>query len=787
MLSDSVFVPKVDSLRLQINFLHTKEGKTVEALVDTGATHNFITPETAHYLNLKLTKLEKPRIVRNVDGTRNKNGQITHYVDLDFKDLKKIAWKFDYTGRQRFFVADLGNDSIILGYPWMAAVKPNLNWEQPSKNPKLAVAPSYWATRFIDPDDIVVMRICKTTHAQQLAEAARDQTKRDWKDIVPEELHEHEFVFSEEASKRFPEPKQWDHAIDLLDGAPAVLDCKVYPLTLDEQIALDKFLTEHLEKGYIRPSNSPYAAPFFFVRKKDGKLRPIQDYRRLNTWTRKNRYPLPLIAELVERTPGNDWYTTLDLRSGYNNVLIKDGDQWKAAFKTNKGLFEPLVMFFGLTNSPSTFQAMMDAIFREEIAEGWLKVYLDDILIVTKGSQEDHFQRIRQVLRKLKDNDLFLHPEKCHFAQTSVEYLGVIIGKHGVEMDSVKLNGILDWPTPTSVTEVRSFLGFGNFYKPFIADYARIARPLHDLTKKGVVFSWTSKQDEAFLELKNRFASNPVLATIDYNRPFTLQTDASAFAIGAMLTQKQDGTEKPVAFFSASLQPTEINYDIFDRELLAIVKSFRHWRQHLLGARHQITVLTDHNNLSYFREPHKISGRQARWMETLADYDFKLQHIPGHTNTVADLLSRRPDHKEGVNDINNETVVLPNHLFINKIILTNDDERRRAVYELHDTPIAGHPGIANTWALVNERYEGQGLKQFVEQYVKGCPTCQSVKAQRGQAKAPIQYINTPVEEGPFQYISMDLITDLPRSGKYDAILTIVDQGCSKAAKFIPCT
>jgi hypothetical protein len=345
-------------------------------------------------------------------------------------------------------------------------------------------------------------------------------------------------------------------------------------------------------------------------------------------------------------------------------------------------------MFFGLTNSPSTFQAMMDAIFREEITEGWLKVYLDDIFIVTKGSREDHFQRIWQVLRKLKDNDLFLRPEKCHFTQTLVEYFRVIIGKHGVKMDSVKLNGILDWLTPTSVTEVRSFLGFRNFYKPFIADYARIARPLHNLTKKGVVFSWAPKQDKAFQNLKSQFASNPVLATIDYNRPFTLQTDASAFTIGATLMQKQeDGIEKPVAFFSVSLQPAEINYNIFDRELLAIVKSFRHWHQHLLGARHQITVLTDHNNLTYFREPHKISGRQARWMETLADYDFKLQHIPGHTNTVADLLSRRPDHKEGVNDVNNNTVILPNHLFINKIILTNDDEQRNTVYELHNTPI----------------------------------------------------------------------------------------------------
>lgn len=478
----------------------------------------------------------------------------------------------------------------------------------------------------------------------------------------------------------------------------------------------------------------------------------------------------------------------MDIRWGYNNIRIKDGDQWKAAFKTDKGLFEPLVMFFGLTNSPATFQTMMDDLFRNEVAQGWLKTYIDDILVATTGTREEHLERVKIVLQRLQDNDLFLKPEKCRFAQKSVEYLGVIISTQGIEMDSVKLKGLIDWPQPTTVTEVRSFLGFGNFYKPFIQDYAKIARPLHDLTKKGVPFLWGDAQDIAFRTLKQRFASRPVLATVDYDKPFTLQTDASAFALGATLTQMQnDGKDHPVAFFSSSLLPAEVNYDIYDRELLAIVKAFRHWRHHLLGARHQITVLTDHNNLSYFRSPHKVTGRQARWMETLSEYDYVLQHVPGHLNTVADLLSRRPDLKEGVNTVNDDITVLPDHLFVKKVSLSNDlNERRRAVRELHDSPVAGHPGMANTWALVNQRYEGHKLREFVEQYVKGCPTCQMDKSQH-KARAPVQHLDVPVEEGPFQYVSMDLITDLPQSGKHNAILTIVDQGCSKAVKFVPCT
>ena len=428
----------------------------------------------------------------------------------------------------------------------------------------------------------------------------------------------------------------------------------------------------------------------------------------------------------------------------------------------------------------------MDDIFRSEVAEGWLLTYIDDILVFSDGSQSDHLEKVARVLQKLRNNDLFLKPEKCHFLQESVDYLGIIVGRHGIEMDPIKLKGLADWPTPTTVTEVHSFLGFGNFYKPFIQNYAKIARPLHDLTKKNVPFVWTALEDNAFRSLKSCFASRPVLASIDYSRPFMIQTDASAFAISATLTQPdEDDVHHPVAFLSASLSPAERNYDIYDRELLAIMKAFRQWRHHLLGTAHQITVLTDHNNLAYFREPHRITGRQARWMETLTEFDFVLRHVPGPSNTVADLLSCRPNLNEGVNPLNEDIIVLPEPLFVKTTLLTSEDDMRNAVHECHDTPIAGHPSIANTWALVQRKYHGPQLKEFTEQYVRGCPQCQSNKVRR-QKKTPLQHLDTLVEAGPFQYVSMDLITDLPKSGKYDAILTIVDQGCSKAVKFIPC-
>ena len=279
---------------------------------------------------------------------------------------------------------------------------------------------------------------------------------------IPAEYQNYRDVFEKKASERFPESRPYDHAIDLKpDFVPK--NCKVYPLSPKEQTLMDEFIDENLRKGYIRPSKSPMASPFFFVAKKDGSLRPCQDYRYMNDGTIKNAYPIPLVQELVDKLKGAKVFSKLDLRSGYNNVRIKDGDQWKAAFKCSRGLFEPTVMFFGLCNSPATFQAMMNDLFSDMIEEGWLVIYMDDMLLFSKDI-ETHRERTRRVLQRLRENDLYLKPEKCLFDVDEVEFLGLIIKLDTLAIDSVKLQEIRDWPTPTSVKGVQSFIGFANFY-----------------------------------------------------------------------------------------------------------------------------------------------------------------------------------------------------------------------------------------------------------------------------------------------------------------------------------
>jgi hypothetical protein len=244
------------------------------------------------------------------------------------------------------------------------------------------------------------------------------------KDPVPDYVKMFGQVFSEEGFAKLPNRKPWDHAIELVPGAQ-LKGCKVYPLLVTEQAELDNFLTENLETGRIRPSKSPMASLVFFIKKKDGSLRLVQDYRMLNEMTVKNKYPLPLISELVNQLQGAKYFTKLDVRWGFNNVRIEDGDEWKAAFRTNRGLFKPLVMFFGLTNSPATFQTMMNDIFSDMISEGVVVVYLDDILIFTKDLDE-HRWITQRVLGRLAEHELYLRPEKCEFEKTRIEYLGLM-------------------------------------------------------------------------------------------------------------------------------------------------------------------------------------------------------------------------------------------------------------------------------------------------------------------------------------------------------------------------
>ncbi len=267
----------------------------------------------------------------------------------------------------------------------------------------------------------------KTTTASELAQNAMDKMKRTFKQMVSEEYHWHRRTFDEKESHWFPPERTWDHVIDLLPDAPTTINCKVYPMAHGKEESLKEFIKDQLEKGYIQPSKSPYLSPFFFIKKKDRNLCPVQDYWQLNSLTVKNQYPLPLIPELIDHLQNTTLFTKLDIRWGYNNILIKEGDQWKGAFKTNLGLYEPCVMFFGLTNSPSTFQTMMDTLFWMLTNMGEVVIYMDNILIATPNDLNHHRHLVHQVLDKLEEHNLFLKLEKCTFEVPEIKYLGLVI------------------------------------------------------------------------------------------------------------------------------------------------------------------------------------------------------------------------------------------------------------------------------------------------------------------------------------------------------------------------
>jgi hypothetical protein len=317
-------------------------------------------------------------------------------------------------------------------------------------------------------------------------------------------------------------------------------------------------------------------------------------------------------------------------------------------------------MYFGLTNSPATFQTMMNEIFQDLITEGVVSVYLDDIPIFT-NSLEEHRRIARLVLDCMREHKLYLWPEKCEFEKTRIEYLGVIISHNKVEMDPVKIAGVADWPTPSNKKEVQSFIGFVNFYQHFIPGFSHHARALFNLTMKDVRFIWGLPQEDSFMKLKELVTSAPVLVLPNDDLPFRLEADGSGIATGAVLSQQNvdDKSWHPVAFLSKALNPVEQNYEIHDTEMLAIIQGLEEWRHYLEGARHPVEILTNHKNLKYFRVAQKLNRRQARWSLYLSRFDFTLHHKPGRSMGKPDALSRRANHGSGQGDNDNLTLLAP--------------------------------------------------------------------------------------------------------------------------------
>jgi hypothetical protein len=328
---------------------------------------------------------------------------------------------------------------------------------------------------------------------------------------IQQVIDQHSELFME--PEGLPPPRQFDHSIPLIQGAVPVQK-RPYKYAPTQKDELEKQIADMLRRGVIQPSNSPYASPVILVKKKDGGWRMCVDYRYLNTLTIKNKFPMPVVDELLDELKGSKFFTKLDLRSGYHQIRLTEGEEFKTAFKTHHGHWEFKVMPFGLTNAPATFQSAMNVIFANLLRKGVL-IFMDDILVYTKTLPQ-HKELLQQVFQLLADHQFFIKRSKCSFAQLKLEYLGHVISAEGVATDPAKIAAIKKWPTPSSVKQVRAFLGLAGYYRKFIAQYGTISRPLTELLKKGVHFSWTSTTDQAFQALKVALTNAPVLALPDF-------------------------------------------------------------------------------------------------------------------------------------------------------------------------------------------------------------------------------------------------------------------------------
>ena len=470
-------------------------------------------------------------------------------------------------------------------------------------------------------------------------EKAKPDKNVDPATLLPPEYHEFLDVFSRKESNILPPHRPCDHKIELKPGSEP--PCKsLYGMSREENIELRKYLEENLEKGFIRASQSPAASPVLFVKKPGGGLRFCVDYRGLNDITIKNRYPLPLISETLSRLSKAVIYSKLDIISAFNRLRIAHGEEWKTAFRTRYGLFEYLVLPFGLCNGPASFQAYINETLREYL-DIFCTAYLDDILIYS-DSLAQHRHHVKVVLERLRKAGLQIDITKCEFHTTSVAYLGLIITTEGVRMDPVKVETIVNWPVPANVKDVQSFLGFANFYRRFIVGYSSLVKDLTALTGKNVTWAWGPKHQAAFDKLREAFTSEIILAHFDPDRKIVVETDASDYVSAGILSQYDDnGILRPIAFYSKKHAPAECNYEIYDKELMAIVRAFEQWRPELEGSAHTIDVITDHKNLEYFMTDKLLSRRQARWSEFLSRFDFKITYRPGKQGGKPDALTRR--------------------------------------------------------------------------------------------------------------------------------------------------
>ncbi|GBG67352.1 hypothetical protein CBR_g489 [Chara braunii] len=599
------------------------------------------------------------------------------------------------------------------------------------------------------------------------------------------------------------------HEIILEDGAVPPRGC-IYRMSEEELSVLRAQLDDLLEKGWIRPSSSPYGAPVLFVWKKNKDLRLCIDYRKLNAQTIRNAGPLPRIDDLLERVGGAKFFSKLNLKSGYHQLEIRQEDRYKTAFKTRYGHFEWLVMPFGPTNAPATFQAAMTTEFRHML-DRFVLIYLDDILVYNRSLNE-HVEHLRTVLERLRQAKYKADRDKCEFARQELEYLGHYVTPQGIRPLANKIEALHVWPEPTNTTDVRSFMGLAGYYQRFITGYLRIVAPMTRLQSPKVPFVFDDDACRSFQALRTAMLMAPVLSIYDPTLPTRVTTGASDYGIGAVLEQHGGDDWHPVEYFSHKVPPINSLDDARKKELLAFVMALKRWRHFLLGC-HRFTWVTDNNPLTYYKTEDTVSSTIGRWMYFIDQFDFTPKYLPGLSNRTADALSRRPDlcamtHHAFAFDEELQRHFIrgyesdPNfatlyaqlssdhpptshyhivdgylllHLRGKDLLCVPRDRclRTRLLGEYHGSGLAGHFGVNRTIARLRQRFRWPDLITDVTRYCDSCEVCRRSKPRNGNPYGELRPMPIPREPG--LSIAMDVTGPFPRDRLgHDGILTVVD-------------
>jgi hypothetical protein len=456
-------------------------------------------------------------------------------------------------------------------------------------------------------------------------------------DDLPEEIQEllEEFtdIIVDELPHSLPPMRSVSNYIDLIPGASCP-NKAAYRLTPQENEEVKRQVQDLFDKGLVRESLSPCVVPTVLSPKKDGGWRMCTDSRAINKITIRYRFPLPRMDDLMDCLSGEKYFSKIDLKRGYHQIRMREGDECKTSFKTNEGLYEWLVMSFGLTNAPSTFMRLMNEVLREFI-EKFVIVYLDDILIYSK-SEAEHLKHLAIVMRKLQQEKLLINMKKSSFMKTELIYLGFVISTNELRMDPDKVEVIKNWPSPRNIFEVRSFHGLASFYRKFIRNFSGISATMMDTVKKRhKTFHWTTEAKKSFNLLNRKITEQPVLVLLDFQKTFQLKCDASGFAIGTVLSQD----DRPIAYFSEKMDEAKLKYSTYDKEFYAIIQALKKWRHYLIPK--EFVLYSDNHALQFMTQQEKLNQKHAKWVEYMQNFTFVIKHISGISNKVVDALIRK--------------------------------------------------------------------------------------------------------------------------------------------------